>query len=104
MISVQALETMNKIKEISGSGRLTLEKLSGIRADLVRLDDNWQEWSFAKLVDSSRRWTERNPKNISNNDQKYKREGVFQTKEQKQTPVHVFIVTNKVIKLVSASQ
>ena len=43
MISVQALETMNKLNEINGYMRLTLDKLSGIRADLVRLDDNWQE-------------------------------------------------------------
>ena len=55
-------------------------------ADLVRLDDNRQEWDFAKLVDSFRRWTDRNSKNILNNDQKHRREGVFQTKEQKQTP------------------
>ena len=31
--------------------RLTLDKLPGIRADLVRLDDNWQDWDFEKLVD-----------------------------------------------------
>ena len=86
VISVQALETMNKLKEINGYMRLTLDKLPGIRADLVRLDDNWQEWDFEKLVDSLRRWTERNPKNILNNDPKYKRENVFHSKEQKQTP------------------
>ena len=85
-IDVQALETMNKLKEINGYVRLTLDKLPGIRADLVRLDDNWQEWDFAKLVDSLRRWTERNPKNILNDDPKYKRENVFHSKEQKQTP------------------
>ena len=86
VISVQALETMNKLKEINGYMRLTLDKLPGIRADLVRLDDNWQEWDFEKLVDSLRRWTERNPKNILNNDPKYKKENVFNLKEQKQTP------------------
>ena len=86
VIGVQALETMNKLKEIKDYVRLTLDKLPGTRADLVRLDDNWQEWGFAKLVDSLRRWTDRNPKNILNNDQKHKREGVFQTKEQKQIP------------------
>ena len=77
---------MNRLKEINGYMRLTLDKLPGIRADLVRLDDKWQEWDFAKLVDSLRRWTERNPKNILNNDPKYKRGNVFHSKEQKQTP------------------
>ena len=61
VISVQALETMNKLKEINGYVRLTLYKLPGIRADIIRPHDDWQEWDFAKLVDSLRRWTDRNP-------------------------------------------
>ena len=43
-ISIQALETMKKLKDIKGFVRLTLDKLPGIRAALVRLDDNWQKW------------------------------------------------------------
>ena len=43
MSSVQALETMRKINEIKDHIRNTLDKLLGIRADLVRLDDNWQD-------------------------------------------------------------
>ena len=41
-----------------------------------------------------------------NNNQKQKREGVFKqmSKITPRPPVHVFTVTNKVIKLVSASQ
>ena len=77
---------MSKLKEINGYVRLTLDKLPGIRTDLARLDDNWQEWDLANLVDSLRRWTDRSPENILNNDQKHKRENVFQTKEQKQLP------------------
>lgn len=37
--SVQALESLGKLKSIAGYTRLTLDKLEGIRADLVRLDD-----------------------------------------------------------------
>ena len=44
--SVQALEAMGKLKEINGYVRLTLDKLHGIRADLVRTDDDWQTGSF----------------------------------------------------------
>ena len=44
MSSVQALEAMRKLNEIKGYVRNTLDKLPGIRADLVRLDDNWQDW------------------------------------------------------------
>ena len=39
-ISVQALETTKKLKDIKGYVRLTLDKLPGIRADLVRFDEN----------------------------------------------------------------
>ena len=43
VISVQALETMKKLKEINGYATSTLDKLPRIRANLVRLDDNWQK-------------------------------------------------------------
>ena len=39
-ISVQVLETMKKLKDIKGYVRLTLDKLPGIRVDLLRLDEN----------------------------------------------------------------
>ena len=61
--SVQALESMKKLREISGYCRATLDKLEGIRADLTRLDDNWQEWGFPQLVTALGKWTERNPAN-----------------------------------------
>ena len=43
---VQALESMNKLREISGYCKATLDKLEGVHADLTRLGDNWQEWGF----------------------------------------------------------
>ena len=64
--------------------RFNLDKLTGIRVDLVRLEDEWQKWDFHKLIESLRKWTDRNPKTIHNSEkhEKYKRENVFQTKEQ----------------------
>ena len=58
---IQVLETMGKIKEIGGFVRGTLDKLPDIRADLVLLDDNWQEWGFPELIESLRKWCDRNP-------------------------------------------
>ena len=55
VISVQVLDTMNKLKEINGYVRLTLDKLPRISADLVRLDEDWQEWTFPQLVDALRK-------------------------------------------------
>ncbi|CAH3033660.1 unnamed protein product [Pocillopora meandrina] len=53
--NAQALETMGKIQEINGYVRVTLDKLPDIRADLVRLDDNWQEWGFPHMLESLRK-------------------------------------------------
>ena len=59
--SVQALETMGKLGEVNGYVRMTLSKVEGIRGDLVRTDDDWQEWKFDQLVEALRNWTMRNP-------------------------------------------
>jgi len=64
---IQVLETMGKAKEIGGFVRATLDKIPDIRADLVRLDDDWQEWRFPELIESLRKWCDRNP--ISSRDQ-----------------------------------
>ena len=42
--NLQALETMGRIKEVNGYVSMTLDKLDGIRGDLVRTDDNRQDW------------------------------------------------------------
>ena len=58
---VQSLETLGKLKEISGYVRMSIDKLQGMRGDLVRTDDNWREWNFPQFVEAPRKWTERNP-------------------------------------------
>ena len=72
MISVQTLDTMNKLKEINEYVRLTLDKLPSIRADLVRIDEDLQEWTFPQLVDALRKWTTRNPKIIPSPEKGFK--------------------------------
>ena len=57
---------MPKLRDIKEFMRLTLDKLPGIKADLVRLDDEWRERDFPKLVESLRKWTDCNPKTIHN--------------------------------------
>ena len=61
MYNVQSLETMGKLSEVNGYVRTTIDKLEGIRGDLVRMDDDWQGWKFPNLVEALRKWTERNP-------------------------------------------
>ncbi|XP_022804811.1 uncharacterized protein LOC111342037 [Stylophora pistillata] len=52
---------MGKMRDLNGYVRMTIDKLPGIRGDLVRTDDSWREWNFPKLVGELRKWTERNP-------------------------------------------
>ena len=58
---VQALQTLNKLEQVNGATLMTLEKLPGIRGDLVRTDPEWEKWDFAKLSEAIRLWTRRNP-------------------------------------------
>lgn len=61
LYNVQSLETMGKLSQVNGYVTLTIDKLSGIRGDLVRNDDDWQNWDFVKLCEALRSWTRRNP-------------------------------------------
>ena len=82
MISVQVFDRMNKLKGINAYIRLTLDKLPGLRADLVRTDEGWQEWTFPQLVDALRKWATINPKIISNSEKGFKHGKVHQTNDK----------------------
>ena len=56
--------------------------LPGIRADLVRLNHNWQEWDFCLLVDSLGRLTESNPKTAGNPEKNFGRKNLFQVRDK----------------------
>ena len=58
---VQALETLGKLEQVAGNVRMTLDKLVGIRADLIRTEKDWKNWTFTELVEALRQWVERNP-------------------------------------------
>ena len=77
---------------MNGYVRMSIDKLEGIRGDLVQTDDIWQDWDFPKLVDALRKWTERNPTpkqerhEKSRNKEKppYPRERSYQTQQRKE--------------------
>ena len=81
IVSTQALDTMSKLKDINGYVKITLDRLPGIRADLVRLDDDWQDWEFTQLVEALRKWTEHNPKIFVPSDKNQKRDKMYYTRE-----------------------
>lgn len=58
---MRALQTLNKLEQVSGAVSMTLDKLPAICGDLVRTDPDWESWSFAKLSEAVRLWTKKNP-------------------------------------------
>ena len=61
--------------------RSTLDKLKGIKPDLVRENEGWQEWDYKGLLKDIKRWTEINPveENIT-------------LKENQHSPLHVNVI------------
>lgn len=49
--NVQSLETLGKLREVSGNVRAVLDNLRGIKGDLVRGQEGWQEWDFSQLLE-----------------------------------------------------
>ena len=57
--SVQSLETLGKLADVKGNVRATLDKLKGIKSDLVRGREGWQDWGFNDLLDQLKKWRDR---------------------------------------------
>ena len=51
---VQSLKTMGNVQN-------TLDKLPQVQSDLVRLDGEWKQLDFPKLIEALRQWVKRNP-------------------------------------------
>ena len=41
--------------------RTVLDKLKGIKADLVQGQEGWEEWDFSQLLRAIKHWKEINP-------------------------------------------
>ena len=54
--NIQLLETLGKIERVNGTTRNVLEKLKGIKADLVRGEQKWQDWDLPRLVTALKKW------------------------------------------------
>ena len=59
--NVQSLDTMAKLGDVKGNVRSTLDKLKGIKADLVRGNEGWQDWGFQDLLEQIKIWREIHP-------------------------------------------
>ena len=59
LINFEALRAMDGDGKVEGLVLSTLDKLSGIKADLTRNDDNWETWGFDQLLQELRKWLKR---------------------------------------------
>lgn len=59
--NVQSLDTLGRLAEVKGNVRSTLDKLKGIKADLVRGNDGWRDWDFKDLLKELKRCNDINP-------------------------------------------
>ena len=48
--NVQSLDTLERLGEVKGNVRSTLDKLKGVKADLVRGNEGWRDWDFKDLL------------------------------------------------------
>ena len=55
----EALKAPKGETKVEGIVIETLDKLVHIKADLVRNDNNWEQWTFEKLVKALREWLKR---------------------------------------------
>ena len=58
---VRTLKTMGKISSAQSAGYSLSDKLGPVKELLAQNDDNWENWSLEDLVESLRKYTERNP-------------------------------------------
>ena len=56
LINVQSPETLGKIERVNGMTISVLDKLTGIKADLVRGEENWQDWDLPRLAQALKKW------------------------------------------------
>ena len=78
---VQSLETLGKLQEVNGYVRLTLNKVPGIRGDLVRTEPKWKDWTFTDLVKALFAWTERNPIEAKTSNERKDASRAYQTRQ-----------------------
>ena len=58
---VRTLKTMGKISSAQSAVYSLSDKLGPVRELLAQNDDNWENWSLEDLVESLRKYTDRNP-------------------------------------------
>ena len=82
LFNVQSLETLGKLRDVAGNVRAVLDKLKGIKSDLVRGHERWQEWDFRQLLKALKRWKDVNPVTDASQSEIQRREPTYSPKEK----------------------
>ena len=86
LYNTQALETLGKLDKVSGMTRSVLEKLRGIKADLVRGNEGWQDWDLTRLIAEIKKWRDINP--VEDNSKKQCKSGFYHATGHKRACVY----------------
>ena len=95
------LETLGKLQDVKGNVRCVIDKLKGIKSDLVMGQSDWQDWDFPQLVKALKLWKDINPIE-STDDSKRKLPGAsrqFQARDYPTQPVNLGCVYTVIAKL-----
>ena len=65
LYNVQSLETLGKTSDCLALVRGVLNKLPGIKAELVQGKPEWKTWDFTQLIDALREWKEIHPRELA---------------------------------------
>ena len=66
--NVDALQTLGEEDMLRGFVMTTLKKLPHVKPDLVRVEDNWEEWDMKELIENLQKWLQRNKTDDSSAD------------------------------------
>ena len=65
LYNVQSLETLGRTSDCKALVRGVLNKLPGIKAELVQGKPDWKTWDFTQLINALREWKEIHPREIA---------------------------------------
>ena len=85
-----ALQTLEEGEKLHGFVMATLNKLPQVKPDLVRVDENWEDWSMEDLIDALQKWLRRNNTETSTEQHKKPEKHLFTLKGEKPTPYCLF--------------
>ena len=52
---------MGKFQDAKGNVRCVIDKLKGIKLELMRSQNDWQDWDFPQLANALKLWKDINP-------------------------------------------